>query len=111
MRGITNPHIPERAIRRNSHFWGCGRNVLSAAKQAPGSCVGSRSENRIPNLGSRVALGAQSTEFELTLPNPMRPRGPLGLILMSPWPAKICEHPITHELCDMALEPGDLARH
>ena len=36
-----------------------------------GSCVGSRSENRIPNLGSRVALGAQSTEFELTLPDPM----------------------------------------
>jgi hypothetical protein len=32
---------------------------------------GSRSENRIPNLGSRVALGAQSTEFELTLPDPM----------------------------------------
>jgi hypothetical protein len=31
----------------------------------------SRSENRIPNLGSRVALGAQSTEFELTLPDPM----------------------------------------
>jgi hypothetical protein len=44
----------------------CGR-----AKQAPGSCVGSRSENRIANLGSRVALGAQSTEFELTLPDPM----------------------------------------
>jgi hypothetical protein len=42
----------------------CGANV-------PGSCVGSRSENRIPNLGSRVALGAQSTEFELTLPDPM----------------------------------------
>src|SRR5580698_3472947 len=33
--------------------------------------LGSRSENRIPNLGSRVSLGAQSTEFELTLPDPM----------------------------------------
>ena len=39
------------------------------------------------------------------------PRGPLGLILMRPWPAKIREHPVTHELCDMALEPGHLARH
>ena len=31
----------------------------------------SRSENRVPNLGSRVALDAQSTEFELTFSDPV----------------------------------------
>ena len=38
-----------------------------------------------------------------------RPHRPLGLILMCARPTEIGQHPITHELGDVPLEPADLA--
>ena len=39
-----------------------------------------------------------------------RPDGPLGLVLVGPGPAEVGQHAVAHELRDMTLKAGDLAR-
>ena len=106
----TTPPGSARAWRRAARFGVSPTTASSRAAPSPIEVAHDDESGRDPDPGGQRLPGRRDERRDRARDRQAGPHRALGLVLVRSGPAEVGEHPVAHELGDVALEAQDLAR-
>jgi len=109
---VSNDHHARlaRALQPCREIWGIADNRLLLRCAFTDQIADDHQSARDADARQQSLCGGSAELRDRMYDRQSCPNRPFGVILVRPWPAEIGEHAVAHELRDVALEPGDLAR-